>query len=89
VSRALPHETQLECFLRQPETRSYPRFSAAVYALDTLLPVVSLGMDDYWSPDETKRWGALGRVYVWCQILIGWALTFLAVAGFSGLVKTK
>ena len=89
VGRALPKESQLECFLRQPEAQSYPRFSAAVYALDTLLPVVSLGMDEYWSPDETKPWGALGRVYVWCQIIIGWALTFLAVAGFSGLVKTK
>jgi hypothetical protein len=89
VGRAEPHESQLECFLRQPETQSYPRFDAAVYSLDTLLPVVSLGMDDYWSPDETKPWGVLGRVYLWFQIILGWALTFLTVAGFSGLVKTR
>jgi hypothetical protein len=89
VGRALPHESQLECFLRQPEARSYPRFSPAVFALDTLLPIVSLGMDESWSPDETRRWGELGRICGWCQTIVGWALTFLAVAGFSGLVKTK
>ena len=89
VGRALPRESQLECFLRQPESRTHPRFSASMYSLDTLLPVVSLGLDDYWSPDETKRWGTLGQLYVWLQIIVGWALTFLTVAGFSGLVKTK
>jgi hypothetical protein len=89
VGRALPGESQLECFLRQPESRTYPRFSASMYALDTLLPVVSLGLDDYWSPDETKRFGTLGQRYVWFQSIVGWALTFLTVAGFSGLVKTK
>jgi hypothetical protein len=89
VGRALPAESQLDCFLRQPEAQSYPRFNAAVYALDTLLPVVSLQMDDYWSPDETRRWGYVTQVYQWFQVLIGWALTFLTVAGFSGLVKAK
>ena len=89
VGRALPNESQLECFLRQPEAQSYPRFIPAVYALDTLLPVVSLQMDDYWSPDETKRWGYPALVYQWFQILIGWTLTFLTVSGLSGLVKSK
>ena len=89
VGRALANESQLECFLRQPEAQSYPRFNPAVYALDTLLPVVSLQMDDYWAPDETKRWGYPALVYQWFQILIGWTLTFLTVSGLSGLVKSK
>ena len=87
--RALQGESQLECFLRQPEARSYPRFDTLVYSLDALLPVVSLGMDDTWAPDDTKPWGKLGRGWMWLQTLVGWALTFLSVAGFSGLVKTK
>jgi hypothetical protein len=89
VGRALPGESQLDCFLRQPEAQTYPRFNAVVYALDTLLPVVSLGMDDSWSPDQSKPWGHRAQVYQWFQILIGWALTFLTVSGFSGLVKSK
>jgi hypothetical protein len=89
IGRALPEESQVDCFLRQPEAQSYPRFNAVVYALDTLLPVVSLGMDDYWSPDATQRWGYGTQIYQWFQIMIGWALTFLTVSGFSGLVKSK
>jgi hypothetical protein len=89
AGRALLGESQLDCFLRQPEAQTYPRFNAAVYALDTLLPVVSLQMDDYWSPDHAKRWGYQAQVYQWFQIMIGWALTFLTVSGFSGLVKVK
>jgi hypothetical protein len=89
AGQALPGESQLECFLRQPESESYPRFNAAVYSLDTLLPVVSFGVDDYWSPDGSKRSGAFALGYVFCHVLVGWALTFLAVAGFSGLVKAK
>ena len=89
VGRALPGESQLDCFLRQPEAHTYPRFNAVVYALDTLLPVVSLQMDDYWSPDHAKRWGYGVQIYQWFQIMIGWALTFLTVSGFSGLVKSK
>jgi hypothetical protein len=87
--RALPGERQLDCFLRQPEAHTYPRFNAVVYALDTLLPVVSLQMDDYWSPDHAQRWGHRAQVFQWFQIMIGWALTFLTVSGFSGLVKLK
>jgi hypothetical protein len=89
AGRALPGESQLDCFLRQPEAQTYPRFNAVVYALDTLLPVVSLQMDDYWSPDHAKRWGCGAQIFQWFQIMIGWALTFLTVSGFSGLVKAK
>jgi hypothetical protein len=89
LGRALPGESQLDCFLRQPEAQTYPRFNAVVYALDTLLPVVSLQMDDYWSPDHAQRSGYGAQLFQWFQIMIGWALTFLTVSGFSGLVKLK
>jgi hypothetical protein len=47
------HGSQLECFADQPEALSYPRFTAWLYALDTLLPVVEMEMQEYWLPDET------------------------------------
>lgn len=81
-------ETQLVCFLRQPEARGYPRFNAFVYSADTLLPIVSLEMQGFWIPDEGTSQGWWARGYLWAHIGVGWALSLLVVAGFSGLVKS-
>jgi hypothetical protein len=45
-------------------------------------------MQDYWIPDEGTARGAWARGYLWVHIAVGWALSLLAVAGFSGLVKS-
>jgi hypothetical protein len=87
VGRQMPGQSQLDCFLAQPEAASYPRFDAMIYSLDTLLPIVSLEMQGYWIPDESNG-GARARIYLWFHIGVGWALSLLAVAGFSGLVKS-
>lgn len=79
---------QLDCFLNHPDAASYPRFNAAIYSADTLIPVVSLEMQSYWIPDDRTDRGMLARGYLWFHIAMGWALTLLAVAGFSGLIKT-
>lgn len=81
-------DSQVACFLRQPEAASYPRFDAMIYSADTLLPIVSLEMQSYWIPDDRKPLGRLARLYLWLHIFSGWGLTLLAVAGFSGLIKT-
>ncbi len=84
-----PGESQLDCFTRQPEAQRYPRFHAGVYSADTLLPVVALEMQEFWIPDEQAGpWGTGARGFLWIQILAGWALSLLAVAGFSGLIKS-
>ena len=44
-------------------------------------------MQAYWLPDDTTGRGAWVRAYLWLHIAMGWALTLLAVAGFSGLIK--
>ena len=83
-------ESHLDCFLRQPEAASYPRFNPAIYSADTLLPIVALEMQSFWIPDDRK--GALGeaaRYFLWFQIAMGWGLSLLAVAGFSGLIKSE
>lgn len=83
------YRSQLDCFTQQPEAAGYPRFNALVYSADTLLPIVAMEMQDYWIPDEAQgprgRWT---RYFLWLQIAMGWALSLLAVAGFSGLVKS-
>lgn len=83
------YSSQLECFLDQPEAAGYPRFNALVYSADTLLPIVAMEMQEFWIPDEAQGpRGAATRVFLWVQIAMGWALSLLAVAGFSGLVKS-
>jgi hypothetical protein len=82
------HISQPACFAAQPEGQSYPRFNALIYSADTLFPVVTLEMQSYWIPDDSHSTGAWARTYLWLHIAMGWALTLLAVAGFSGLIKT-
>ena len=82
-----PGETQYACFQRQDEGKSYPHFNSFIYSADTLIPVVGFEMQAYWLPDERDDFGKLARWYLWLHIAMGWALTLLAVAGFSGLIK--
>ncbi|MEM9010350.1 MAG: hypothetical protein AAGE18_03930 [Pseudomonadota bacterium] len=86
--RAAPAEPQLACFLGREEAASYPDFQPLIYSLDSLLPIVNFGMQSHWTPDEDTALGAWARVYLWVHIVLGWALSLLAVAGFSGLVKS-
>ena len=93
AARAVPGfarigESQRDCFERQPEGRAFPEFNALVYSLDTLLPLVDFEIQDHWLPDEDKPYGLAARIYLWLHIGVGWLLSLLAVAGFSGLVKS-
>jgi hypothetical protein len=83
------YASQLACFRDQPQAQSYPAFNAWIYSADTLLPIVALEMQEFWIPDETQGMrGQATRVFLWLQIMAGWALSLLAVAGFSGLVRS-
>lgn len=86
---AEPDETQLSCFRRQWEASSYPKFNAWMYSLDALLPVLEMGQKDFWRPEPRKGGGALAISYFYFEAIAGWALSLLAVAGFSGLVKSS
>lgn len=87
--RAEVGENQLTCFRRQPEAASYPEFRAVMYSLDVLLPVLAIGQKEYWRPDPAMPKGAFTLNYYFFQSVVGWALSLLAVAGFSGLVKSN
>jgi hypothetical protein len=89
TGRAAPGQSQLHCFLAQPEAASYPAFNAWMYSLDTLFPVLEIGQKEYWRPDPNQRWGSLAMAYFYFQAMVGWALSLLAIAGFSGLVRSR
>jgi hypothetical protein len=59
-----------------------------MYSLDTLLPVLDMGQRTYWRPNPAKPGGRVAINYFYFQSVVGWALSLLAVAGFSGLVKS-
>lgn len=86
--RGSGHRSQLACFLEQNEAKAYPKFNAWIYSADTLLPIVAMEMQEFWIPNERLGVGKAARIYLWFHIAVGWLLSLLAVAGFSGLVKT-
>ncbi|HEY5796827.1 MAG TPA: hypothetical protein VIU82_17595 [Bosea sp. (in: a-proteobacteria)] len=86
--RAAAGQTQLACYREQGEASSYPAFNPWFYSLDTLLPVLDLGQKSFWRPDPKGLTGRVAINYFYFQAIVGWALSLLAVAGFSGLVKS-
>lgn len=80
--------------------KSYAVFNSLVYSIDTFTPVVDFHQEGTWLPDASKgkeislllfkiRQGELLRTYFWFQIVAGWVLTSLWVAGFTGLVRSQ
>lgn len=82
-------QTQLACYLGQPEARSFTTFSPWIFSLDALIPGLETGQRGSWSPDTRFRLGHFAKLYEYAQTLAGWALGVLAVAGFSGIVKSR
>ena len=72
----------------------YPRFHAFLFSLDTFLPIIDLGLRGTWTAshsrnsDQTSSWYAnFLPHWTWIEKILGWTLTTLFVAGFTGLVK--
>lgn len=87
--RAEPGQTQLDCFRAQPEASSFPAFNPWMYSLDALFPVLEIGQKDYWRPEPRLPWGNIAIGFFYLQAVLGWGFSLLAVAGFSGLVKSR
>jgi hypothetical protein len=78
------------CYLTVEKGRHYQRFQPLVYSAETLLPGINLDQRAHWTPNPEpvggRGWWTRG--YLWVHTLAGWALGLLAIAGFSGLVKS-
>ncbi len=84
-----PGETQLTCYRRQPEASAYPKFNSAMLSADAIIPGSASGQSTYWSPDTRTAAGYWGKWFMYFQTIAGIALGLLAVAGFSGIVKSN
>jgi hypothetical protein len=58
-----------------------PHWSAALYALDLLLPVIDLGQDSAWRPAGGEQWAAA------VLVVLGWVLATTVAAGASRLLR--
>jgi hypothetical protein len=86
------------CTEKFPE---YPQFNPWVYSFNVLLPVVDLQQEKAWGPMQKSIHFDLGGGYsidvpdwgtnalVLAELVFGWIASLLAIAAFSGLVKTE
>ena len=82
-------QAQLDCFKNQFEAAGYPTFNPWMFSLETLFPILEIGQKAFWRLNSSAPGGAAVMGFFYFQSLIGWALSLLAVAGFSGLVKSR
>jgi hypothetical protein len=69
-------------------TKSYPCFYPTGYAIDTVIPIINVHQATYWGPNGNAPWGHALTVFTWLCTIVGWALATLAVAGYTGLVRS-
>jgi hypothetical protein len=90
-----PTDKDAYCFFHDhgwsPE--HYQRFTASIYSLENSLPFVNLGQKDHWTPDPNQqglwRLASFLRVFRWGQVLLGWLLATLFLAGVTGIVRKE
>ena len=85
---------------KPPEVRKpYEELQPLLYSFDVFLPFVNLHQEHYWWPDATAsgKYTVLGRgitvrgrvlrYYLWLQIIAGWLLSAIFIAGVTGLLR--
>jgi uncharacterized protein YjbI with pentapeptide repeats len=67
----------------------YPCFYPAGYAFDVVIPIIKVGQADNWRPDGQAPWGWAYLTGSWLATGLGWGLTTLAVAGYTGIIRKE
>ncbi len=70
----------------------YPHFHALVYSVENSFPFVNLAVKDRWRPDESVHFLTFRmafQVWIWFQVIAGWTLATLFVAGLTGIVRAE
>jgi hypothetical protein len=78
---------------------SYEELHPLLFSLDVFLPFVDLHQEHYWWPDakasgyfpvfgrRIRMSGRALRYYLWLQVIAGWLLSAIFVAGVTGLLR--
>jgi hypothetical protein len=78
----------------------YEKLHPLLFSLDVFLPFVNLHQEHYWWPDAdaSGEWpvlnrhlrisGSFLRYYLWSQVIAGWLLSAIFLAGVTGLMRS-
>lgn len=79
--------TALMAFSGWRTLSNYPDFNGYWYALDVLLPIISLRQEEFWAPvSQANGWGSV-RSITHFFTLLGWILSSLAIAGILSFLN--
>ena len=68
--------------------RDYETFHALSYAVDLVVPLVSLGQEAAWAPSTTRGpWGQWLWWVRWWLIVLGWIVTAIGAAAVTGVIR--
>ena len=68
--------------------RDYETFNAVSYAVDLVVPIVSLGQEAAWAPSTTRGpWGQWLWWVRWWLIALGWIVTAIGAAAVTGVIR--
>ncbi len=68
--------------------RDYETFNAVSYAVDLVVPIVSLGQEASWAPSTTRGpWGWWLWWIRWWLIALGWIVTAIGAAAVTGVIR--
>jgi len=66
---------------------NYPAFNPYIYSLDVALPIVDLQQERYWMPNSETEEGRKLWWFNWFEVLMGWFLASMGIAGATGIIR--
>ena len=63
-------------------------FNPVFYAVDTVVPLVTLGQRNAWYPNRAAPWGAAVDTWLNLATLLGWVLSSIFLLSFTRLART-
>ena len=58
------------------------------YAVDTVVPLVTLGQRSTWYPNRAAPWGTVVDTWLNIATLLGWVLSSIFLLSFTRLART-
>ncbi|KPP87867.1 MAG: Nuclease inhibitor from bacteriophage T4 [Rhodobacteraceae bacterium HLUCCO07] len=70
--------------------RDYETFSSFAYAVDVVIPIVSIGQEAAWTPSTNRGpWGATLWWLRWFLTISGWIVTAVGAAAITGIIRRE
>jgi predicted acyltransferase (DUF342 family) len=70
--------------------RDYETFFSFAYAVDVVIPIVSIGQEDSWAPSTTRGpWGTTLWWLRWLLTISGWIVTAVGAAAITGIIRRE